>query len=856
MEEIARACKIIVSGAKRGRVVEVRALNTPQGTWSGYFTDSTIIQAVYDLSAQETTPNVYWTIQEITREVLQPGTENILASNVINTTNDKQVERFLHLPIDCDPVRPAGTSSTDAEKAAAYNVAQEIRDILLVRGIESILADSGNGYHVLVRINLLVDDTSKDFVKNLLIVLAKIFGTPEVDIDTSVYNPSRILKIYGTVARKGEHTAERPWRTSALVDVPEGIPVVPEETLRGLLADLIKDLPAEKVSEIKKGNTPADPRSKDLISEYRNKTLTSIAGTYREKGLNEEEIRMVLDRINQERCDPALPEHEIDSIARSVAKYKEGDPVRDSPASIIFAPPNPLAGVQQVIEEQPKEWGIPEEINDGLSPVLPFDISFVPNCMQAFIVDTAALMSVPLDFTGITLLAVLAGCVNRRAFVFPKKHYKKWREALAASGALVTPSGGLKTPTFKIFTNILVEKQVDWQGIHKEKMKKYEQAAKLVKEENKKRKDSESLLLDMPEKPAPSRRLISNDSTPEKLHMMLAENPVGLFVGRDELSGWIAELDKPGREGQRSLFLAAMNGDDAHSVERISRDDVFAIMSLSIYGGIQPPLLVNFINDERNIWDGTLARLGLLVYPDEVFIPTADREANEAAYLVARKVLRTLAEMETKQVMLHFDDAAQPFFDQWFEELRVKIDNEKHPGKKSHISKYRGLLPKLAGLLQLADLVGSLPSGVLARDDGDTAAAITGAHYISVGYLQRAIKLLSYLESHMHRVYGLNRTPNTRAVFALAKKVREGEVRSGFSIRDITRNDWNDLTEADHVKFAVEALEDKGWLREKIADTSKRGRPTQRWEINPAALDWQPGTKNGVRSPRAEGTEV
>ncbi|MGC2001960.1 MAG: hypothetical protein WA658_19040, partial [Candidatus Acidiferrales bacterium] len=43
LEEIARACKIIVSGAKRGRVVEVRALNTPQGTWSGYFTDSTII---------------------------------------------------------------------------------------------------------------------------------------------------------------------------------------------------------------------------------------------------------------------------------------------------------------------------------------------------------------------------------------------------------------------------------------------------------------------------------------------------------------------------------------------------------------------------------------------------------------------------------------------------------------------------------------------------------------------------------------------------------------------------------------------------------------------------------------------
>lgn len=346
LNEIARACKVVVSGAKRGRVVEVRAFGTPQGTWSGYFTDSTLVQAVYDLSACETTPNVYWTIQELKREVLQPGKENVLIPNAINTTNDKQVERFLHLPIDCDPVRDPGVSSTDAEKAAAYDVAQEIRDILLIRGIESILADSGNGYHVLVRIDLVVNDASKDLVQKLLVAFNAKFGTPEVGIDSKVFNPSRILKIYGSVARKGAHTAERPWRTSALVDVPENVPVVSEETLWELLADFVKELPAGKLDEIKKGDTPADPNSKDPITEYRNNTLTSIAGTLRNKGLNEEEIHAVLTRINEERCVPVLPEHEIDSIARSIAKHEAGDPARD--VVIINSTPNLLTGIQQV----------------------------------------------------------------------------------------------------------------------------------------------------------------------------------------------------------------------------------------------------------------------------------------------------------------------------------------------------------------------------------------------------------------------------------------------------------------------------------------------------------------------------
>lgn len=40
------------------------------------------------------------------------------------------------------------------------------------------------------------------------------------------------------------------------------------------------------------------------------------------------------------------------------------------------------------------------------------------------------------------------------------------------------------------------------------------------------------------------RRLILQDATFEKLHEILCENPAGVFVLRDELPGWLAELDR------------------------------------------------------------------------------------------------------------------------------------------------------------------------------------------------------------------------------------------------------------------------------------------------------------------------
>jgi putative DNA primase/helicase len=53
----------------------------------------------------------------------------------------------------------------------------------------------------------------------------------------------------------------------------------------------------------------------------RNVTLASIAGSLRRRGLDERAIGAALSVINSTTCDPPLPSAEVDTIARSIARY-------------------------------------------------------------------------------------------------------------------------------------------------------------------------------------------------------------------------------------------------------------------------------------------------------------------------------------------------------------------------------------------------------------------------------------------------------------------------------------------------------------------------------------------------------
>lgn len=70
----------------------------------------------------------------------------------------------------------------------------------------------------------------------------------------------------------------------------------------------------------------------DVIpSGARNEALTSLAGTMRRRGMNEQAIEAALVVVNDTQCEEPLDDREVRRIARSVARYGADDPVADTP---------------------------------------------------------------------------------------------------------------------------------------------------------------------------------------------------------------------------------------------------------------------------------------------------------------------------------------------------------------------------------------------------------------------------------------------------------------------------------------------------------------------------------------------
>lgn len=241
-DEIARTARLLLPP---GSVREVRAMevSTPDfrqpHTEAGYFDDpdglAKEVMRLYPYAKC-----IYITLNPVNGALLARAANRLkVVRSRDPLTSDRDILERQWILLDFDPVRPAGISSTDAEHQWALDLAMEVVAYLKEHGFpEPVLADSGNGIHLLYRIQLPTNDD--DAIKNFLLALAGQFDTDQVKIDTTVFNPARITKLYGTQARKGDSTPERPHRVSKLLEIPEALQPAPLEAIQVVTAALLK----------------------------------------------------------------------------------------------------------------------------------------------------------------------------------------------------------------------------------------------------------------------------------------------------------------------------------------------------------------------------------------------------------------------------------------------------------------------------------------------------------------------------------------------------------------------------------------------------------------------------------------
>jgi hypothetical protein len=233
-----------------GDVVEVRILNAygnnkawdgfAKGVVTGYFDNhDSFCKAVREANGADQN-GIYFTPQKIDSRLLGRAFNRLKATNI--TTSDNNVLAYRFLLIDLDPVRPSGISASDKELQYARDTARKVVSWLSEQGFpEPIHAMSGNGFHLLYKIeDMPITDSAISFVKGFLNLLADHFNTELVTIDTTVFNPGRICRLYGTTTRKGDsvppglNREARPHRQSYIEKLPEPLHAVSERVLENI----------------------------------------------------------------------------------------------------------------------------------------------------------------------------------------------------------------------------------------------------------------------------------------------------------------------------------------------------------------------------------------------------------------------------------------------------------------------------------------------------------------------------------------------------------------------------------------------------------------------------------------------
>lgn len=456
----------------------------------------------------------------------------------------------------------------------------------------------------------------------------------------------------------------------------------------------------------------------------------------------------------------------------------------------------------------------PAALPSPLPTVPAFDAAWLPASVREWCVDTADGLQVPLDFTAVPAMVALAGAIGRRIGVAMKQH-DRWQELPVLWGCVIgRPSSG-KSPALAPARRMLERLAGEERKAYDVSMHEHE-SRELIAEANRanakkaiqaalKKGDvtaaesaAEAALFD--EEPPSEPRIVVNDATVEKLGELLNANPRGLVQFRDELAGWLAGLDREGRESDRAFWLECWNGTGAFTVDRIGRGTIrIEACAVSILGGMQPGKLAEYVRGAiRGGFsdDGLIQRFQLAVYPD---LPAnwsyCDRRTDPASEARAWATFQQLRTLDPDTIgaeradgidvpFLRFDDEAQSLLIEWTTALMHRLRAGEEPAwMESHLSKYRSLAGRLALVLHLAD---------------------GGTGPIKADTLATALNWCDYLEGHARRIYAPAVDNGLTAAHLILKK--RGDLGDLFTARDLQRRGWAGLSDRDTIAEGLELL--------------------------------------------------
>ncbi len=331
-----------------------------------------------------------------------------------------------------------------------------------------------------------------------------------------------------------------------------------------------------------------------------------------------------------------------------------------------------------------------------------FPIDVFPKDIQNYVIECSNTLGHSVDFMGSGLLWMTSIIVGNSIKVTVKKG---WVECCSVWIAVVGRAGVGKTPAISSIIRPVVELNSREIREYRKLKEKYEAYEKLSK-------DDKSNAVEV-RKPRRS-QFIVNDVTIEALVELHEENPNAVGVFKDELAGWIKDMNKYRAGGDLEFHLSAFSNSPAYTTRKTVRDNYIHSPIIPVLGGIQPAVLNQVFTDEYR--DNGFSDRLLLCYPDCQVEKWNENEISDdllqwySDYVLSlyahirNDIMEFDEEGDVKSKFIRFDANARIEIGRIMDKITDRQNSEdESESTKSILPKQKTYLPRFAILLHVLE---------------------------------------------------------------------------------------------------------------------------------------------------------
>jgi hypothetical protein len=316
-------------------------------------------------------------------------------------------------------------------------------------------------------------------------------------------------------------------------------------------------------------------------------------------------------------------------------------------------------------------------------------------------------------------------------------------------------------------------------------------------------------------------RLFVSDATIERLGQLLQVRPSGMLLVIDELAALFGNMARYSGGHDAPFWLQTWDG-KPYPVERVGRPSLrLPHLLIGICGGLQADKVRDIFQGPR---DGMSARF-LFAWPQPAPYRRLSDDADEidpSIVVLFSKLSRLPRPFDSREARIPLTTKARRTFERFRKEVYATKD-DLDGREREWCMKSLAQVLRLAGTLAFLRLnYNDDKSPTVPRDirSEDIAAAVVLVRDYFWPHARACLRLIGVSERHADARRVLNWLSKNQLEFVSREQIR--------------RDALSQKLDAEETQRLIDKLAHAGWLRKHEQRSGRQGRPSIRWELNPA----------------------